>query len=150
MENQTQLQPSKKIKEGRFISMEGDSTLSQMAKETITNFGLQAEILTGEFSEILDSQINLPEYQPDYVFLDGNHQYQPTIDYVNQLLPVIPENSILILDDINWSDEMRKAWREVVEKEEVTVSLDLFYMGVCFIKRQQAKEHFQVFWTGVI
>ena len=136
--------------EAQFLSMEGSPALSKLAQNHIQNFGFQAQIFTGEFSDLLKSKINLAEYQPDYVFLDGNHQYQPTVDYVKQLLPIMPAGSILIMDDINWSKEMRKAWLEIIEMEEVTVSLDLFYMGICFIKRNQEKEQFQIFWSGVI
>lgn len=132
---------------GRFISMEGDPQLAAISGEHIRQFGLNAEIITGEFSEILDHKLSLPEYRPDYVFLDGNHQYASTLEYVRRLLPNMPENSIMILDDINWSEGMLSAWRKIVEHPEITVSIDLFFMGICFVKRPQAKEHFKFrFW----
>ena len=137
------------LDQGQFITMEGAAALAELAQKHLNQFNLTAEVLTGEFSEILEKQINLSEYQPDYVFLDGNHQYEATLKYIDQLLPVMPSDSILMIDDINWSVGMRKAWKEIILRKEVTISVDLFAMGICFIKKSQPKEDFAVFWPGL-
>ena len=50
--------------------------------------------------------------------------------------------SILIFDDIHWSAEMEEAWEEIKKNPEVTVSIDVFQFGICFMRREQAKEDF--------
>lgn len=39
-------------------------------------------------------------------------------------------------DYINWSN--------LIDKNEITVTIDLFYFGLIFIRKQQAKEHFKI------
>ncbi|MDX2248144.1 MAG: class I SAM-dependent methyltransferase [Bacteroidia bacterium] len=129
------------LKNSRFITLEGSAELAEIARKNITDFGFHAEIYTGEFSALL-AKINLAELKPDYVFLDGNHRYEATMFYAQTILPHIPEGGILILDDIYWSEEMQKAWKEIILLPEVTVSIDLFFMGICFVRRPQAKQSF--------
>ncbi len=131
------------LQESRFLSLEGDPGLARIAQEQLNDAGLHAEILVGEFSDLLATKIDLAEYRPDYVFLDGNHREEPTLHYFHHILPHLPDGAILVLDDINWSPGMKRAWDKICQHPEVTVSIDLFWMGICFIRKNQVKEHFQ-------
>ena len=126
----------------RFVTMEGAEALAERARTHFAEFGYTPEILTGEFSGTLSTQLDLATYKPDYVFIDGNHREQATLDYFHQVLPHIPNEGIIIFDDIHWSAGMQRAWEEIIRHPEVTVSIDLFFLGICFIRRKQAKEHF--------
>lgn len=62
-----------------------------------------------------------------------------------QLLPKCNENSVLIFDDINWSQGMQEAWQHIKTHEQVKLSIDLFFVGiVLFRKEQKEQEHFVV------
>lgn len=81
----------------------------------------------------------------DLIYFDGNHQKEATLRYFNQLLSLKTPNSIFIFDDINWSDEMHEAWQNIIAHPEVSVSIDLFQLGIIFFKSNQAKQHFQLY-----
>ncbi|MFN8398219.1 MAG: class I SAM-dependent methyltransferase [Bacteroidia bacterium] len=130
--------------DAELISIEGSEQLSKYAARALGETPHRLRLLVGEFTQVLRDQIDWGAVQPDFVLLDGNHRREPTLDYVNFLLPKMAQGGILIVDDINWSAEMAQAWQEVIELERVTVSLDLFHMGVCFLDRPQAKEHFRL------
>ncbi|MGB4931073.1 MAG: SAM-dependent methyltransferase, partial [Chitinophagales bacterium] len=58
------------------------------------------------------------------------------------MLPYLNENSVLIFDDIHWSDEMEKAWEAVKSNPQVTLSLDLFFKGIVFFRKDfKQKSH---------
>jgi predicted O-methyltransferase YrrM len=78
----------------------------------------------------------------DFIFIDGNHAYAPTLKYFNHYWEQLPENGLIILDDIHWSEEMEKAWDEISQNTPNLISIDLFQIGLCFKKPNQAKEHF--------
>ncbi|MDT0644401.1 class I SAM-dependent methyltransferase [Zunongwangia sp. F363] len=80
----------------------------------------------------------------DLVFFDGNHQKQPTLDYFRQTLPFAHNDSVFIFDDIHWSSQMEAAWEEIKKHPAVTVSIDTFYWGLIFFRREQAKQHFVI------
>ncbi len=127
----------------KFLSIEGAPELAALARKHFLQFGFDQQIIVGDFDEVLNHQVQLSSYLPDYVFIDGNHNYEPTIRYVKTIVPFMQPPAILVLDDIYWSQDMLKAWQDIIQMPEITVSIDLFAMGICFIRRPQAKEHFR-------
>jgi predicted O-methyltransferase YrrM len=125
----------------RFTTIEGSGALADLASRHFAEFGASPRLLQGDFMQVLHGQLDSERF--DYVFLDGNHRLEPTLEYVDWLLPRMNRDSILILDDINWSEGMRQAWAAVKARPEVSVSVDLFFLGICFVKRNQAKEDFR-------
>ena len=80
----------------------------------------------------LDKVLN--EHKPiDFAFIDGHHDEDATITYFEQIQPYLSEKSILIFDDISWSDGMRKAWKRIEGSEKVRISLDLRVIGICIL-----------------
>ena len=88
--------------------------------------------------QLLES-ISLPI---DLVYLDANHTYDATIKYFTLLKSKLNASSVVIIDDIHWSSGMEKAWQEIVSLEEVSISIDLFYKGLLFFRKDIEKEHF--------
>ena len=77
--------------------------------------------------------------------MDGNHRYTPTMQYFNLLLAKSDEQSIFIFDDIHWSSEMEKAWEEIKADVRVSLTIDLFYIGIVFLKKgNKEKENFTI------
>jgi predicted O-methyltransferase YrrM len=78
------------------------------------------------------------------VFVDGNHQKEATLRYFKLCLPKVHENSLLIFDDIYWSRGMKEAWNEIKAHPEVTVTVDLFWIGLVYFRKGQVKEDFVI------
>lgn len=75
----------------------------------------------------------------DMAFIDGNHQYEATMKYFSLIWPPLPENGLLIFDDIHWSKGMNDAWLKILESPDM-LSIDLYQFGLCW-KRTNAKAH---------
>lgn len=80
----------------------------------------------------------------EFYFLDGNHYYEPTMRYFDLALKHSNSSTCIVFDDINWSAEMQKAWREIVANPKVFLSLDLFYMGIVFLDPKYGEGHYSV------
>ncbi|MBW2662670.1 MAG: class I SAM-dependent methyltransferase [Deltaproteobacteria bacterium] len=120
-------------KNGGFVTLEGDKSLGSLAVQNLQSLGLDnISVVTGRFHVTLDKVLN--EHKPiDYVFIDGHHDEDATIAYFEQIQPYFSEKSILIVDDISWSDGMRKAWKRIEGSEKVRISLDLRVIGICIL-----------------
>lgn len=68
----------------------------------------------------------------DFVCIDANHRYVPTMSYFKMLIPYLNEHSIVVLDDIHSSKEMCRAWQEINKMSVVTTAIDLFSFGILF------------------
>jgi len=106
--------------------------LSKHSKSNIT-------YVQGDFKNTLDSVLNKPY---DLVYFDGNHQKNATINYFKKCLKVAHNDSIFIFDDIYWNNEMTEAWNYIKNHHKVTVSIDVFYFGIVFFRKEQVKENF--------
>lgn len=82
--------------------------------------------------------------QLDFVYVDGNHQKEATLRYFEWCLPKVHENTLLIFDDIYWSEGMKEAWAQIKAHPQVTVTIDLFWIGLVYFKKGQVKEDFLV------
>lgn len=39
---------------------------------------------------------------------------------------------------------MTKAWEEIKKNKQVSVTIDLFFIGIVFFRKEQAKQHFVI------
>lgn len=78
----------------------------------------------------------------DLAFIDGHHAQEPTLAYFEQCLAKAHNDTVFVFDDIHWSRDMEQAWEAVKAHPRVTVTVDLYNMGLAFLRTEQAKEHF--------
>ncbi|MFC1223645.1 O-methyltransferase [Pedobacter sp. BG31] len=126
------------------ITIEGCPQTAEVARKNFQDLNLEnIELHVGNFDLILPDII---ARQPslDFVYIDGNHRKDATLNYFKWCLPKVTENSLLIFDDIYWSEGMKEAWTEIKNHPDVTVTIDLFWIGLVYFKKGQAKEHFKL------
>jgi len=125
-------------------SIEGSTHRASFASNLLTSLNYKsATIHCGEMGEKLDHLKPLIKGR-FLAFVDGNHQYKPTLAYVMKLLEAAGEEAIIIMDDIYWSKEMYKAWKEVISWPEVLVSIDLYQMGILLVRTDLNKADFKI------
>jgi predicted O-methyltransferase YrrM len=127
---------------GNITTIEGCPNLAKFSREKLKQLHLyNIEVLTGDF---LDKIQNLKPKTFDLIFFDGNHQKEATLNYFESLLPKAHNNTIFIFDDIYWSKDMTQAWEIIKQHPKVTVSIDSFFWGFVFFRKEQQKEHFTI------
>ena len=133
----------KAVPKAKVYTLEGSPETAAIAKETFVKAGLdQIELVIGNFDDTLPGVIK-DLNKLDFVFVDGNHQKEATLKYFEWCLLKIHENTLLIFDDIYWSEGMKEAWAEIKAHPQVKVTVDLFWIGLVYFKTGQAKEDFR-------
>ena len=126
-------------------TFEGSSELIAIAKKGWQSLKLKnIQTFEGSIDETLpkfSASLNKPI---DLLYMDANHTYEATIKYFNMLQPNFNASTVVVVDDINWSAGMQKAWLEISCSEEVSISIDLFYQGLLFFRKDIEKEHFML------
>jgi len=125
-----------------ITTIEGCSNLMEFAKNRISKKKQTGiTFINEEFQKAIN---NLKDHSFDLVFFDGNHQKDKTLQYFETLLPLIHNDTLFIFDDIYWSKEMTEAWEQIKQHPKVTVTIDTFYWGLVFFRKEQNKEHFTI------
>ncbi len=99
--------------------------------------------ITGNIDDKLPELLNNLK-TVDFVYFDGNHTKTATLNYFRQCLKKVNNETIFYFDDIHWSKEMEEAWEEIKKNERVTLSVDLFFSGIVFFRKELSKENFVV------
>jgi len=135
---------SKACPEAKIITIEGCPETAKVAARNFEDLGLKnIELQVGNFDVLFPKVLDQAD-QLDFVYIDGNHRKEATLDYFKWCLPKMHEGSLLIFDDIYWSEGMKEAWEEIKAHPEVTVTIDLFWIGLVYFRKGQVKEHFKI------
>ena len=128
--------------EAEVVTLEGSLSVTEQAKKNFSYLGRNnINLINGRFEDKLSSTVQQMK-KIDFLFLDGNHRLSPTLSYFETCLPYLHQDSIVVLDDIHWSEEMLEAWNEIISRPEVTLSFDLFRLGILFFRKDRVKENF--------
>lgn len=136
---------SKGNTDAHFTGIEGCAAVASITRNSLDDVGCShVNLMMAQFKTALPSYLSGLTTNLDYVFVDGDHTYEGTMSYFNQLKNHISSQSILIFHDIYWSKGMKNAWEEIKQDAEVKVTVDLFYMGIVFFKGELSKQNFVV------
>jgi len=127
----------------KIISLEGCPETAKIAMDQFKKFNLNNnKVEVGNFESTLPK--NLLDKKYDLIYFDGNHQKEATINYFEQCLHTVHNDSVFIFDDIHWSKGMEEAWNYIKDHKKVTVSIDTYQWGIVFFRKEQPKEHFVI------
>ncbi len=130
--------------ESEIFTIEGSEEIAKIAKNNFQELELtNIRSISGNFDTELPILLDRIDTL-DFVFFDGNHRKEPTLRYFEQCLSKATEKSVFVFDDIYWSKEMTEAWEEIKKNAAVSVSIDLFFIGIVFFRKEQAKQHFVI------
>lgn len=129
----------------KIYTFEGADAVANIAEASLKQLGLQnTRLIRGNFDETLQPVLEKLTHV-DLAFVDGNHRKEPTIRYFEQLLTKASEHSVFIFDDIHWSNEMDDAWNYIKQHPTVTLTIDLFFIGIIFFRKEQkVPQHFTI------
>ncbi|MDB5202493.1 MAG: class SAM-dependent methyltransferase [Ferruginibacter sp.] len=126
-------------------TLEGAIDVARRANENFIALGLtNIRIWSGRFLTTLPQVLSVQD-KFDFVFVDGNHRKIPTLEYFQLLLQHSHDQTIIVFDDIHWSEEMEEAWAAIIAHEAVTLSIDLFFIGIVFLRKEfKVKQQFSI------
>ncbi|MGY5850421.1 O-methyltransferase [Salegentibacter sp. F14] len=137
----------------QVTSIEGCPQTSEVARAYLKKFGFEnVNLEVGAFEQVLTSirpgspltmeGENRTKSTFDLVYFDGHHTREATLKYFELLLEAAHNDSVFVFDDIHWSPGMEQAWETITQHPKVRVSIDTFYLGLIFFRKEQVKQDF--------
>ena len=126
------------------VTFEGSKDIANVALTNLEFYNKNnIELITGNIDSTLPKYIN-SRISIDFAYIDANHRLLPTLNYFNEIIKRMHDDSILVIDDIYWSKEMAQAWNEIKNHGQVTHSIDLFSVGIVFFKPDLVKTNYRL------
>ncbi|MDC1221956.1 class I SAM-dependent methyltransferase [Salibacteraceae bacterium] len=127
--------------ETKFVGVDGNGGLVNHAKSTLSALKLiNIELHHSRFDEFFRQNTE----QFEMVFIDGDHHFEATLKNYASAKSLLKGEGPIVLHDIYWSEGMRKAWKKIKADNDATVTIDLFFFGLVYFRREQRKEHFSI------
>lgn len=128
----------------KCITLEGSSEIARIARESFRKLNLNnIQLIEGNIDNSLKGALDLLN-SVDFVLIDANHQSKAVMSYFNLTLEYSGADTILVIDDIYWSDDMEVAWEFIKNHPKVTTTIDLFQLGIVFLKPDLHKNHYKL------
>ena len=137
----TTLYFAKSLPKSEVITIEGNEEISKLA---LSHFETLKANNIKQIQGNIDVELPKMKDSFDFVFFDGNHRKVPTLNYFEHCLKKANHKSVFVFDDIHWSPQMEEAWTTIQNHPAVTVTIDLFYLGIVFFHKGQSKENFSL------
>ena len=67
---------------------------------------------------------------------------ETTLKYFEFSLTYIHNDSVILFENIHSDKESEKIWNHIKNNKKVTVTIDTFFWGFVFFRKEQEKEHF--------
>jgi len=128
--------------EAKITTVEGCKAVAEIARDNFQQYApnpKQITLINEPFSDFINA---LPSATFDLIYVDGHHDGIALEKYCAALENYLHENSLLLLDDIRWSESMFNAWKTLYASEKFHLSIDFFRIGMLMKRTSQHKEHF--------
>jgi predicted O-methyltransferase YrrM len=116
---------------GSLISIEGCPRLAELAGENLRRLELEnVSVVAGRFQDSLPALLAAEAF--DFAYVDGHHDRDATLDYVERIAAAGAADMVIAIDDIDWSEGMREAWARIAQSPRISACGSYEGLGLCF------------------
>lgn len=130
--------------QANITTVEGSKEVYEFASKSLNQQGIKNTYpIHSTFKEFFDKQHKTNSIY-DLVYIDGHHNGDATLIYFESILNHVHNDTVVVFDDIYWSQDMTRAWRKICKHSKVTASIDCFDFGLVFFRKEQLQEQFYI------
>jgi len=115
----------------RFVTIEGSSARARLAELHLRQAAQHTEVVIASFKDGLEQILPTLDEGIDLVFLDGSRRSEATLALLSRMTPHLNPQSLLIVDDIHWTDETRETWKRIRRLQGLAYAINVGRFGVC-------------------
>lgn len=102
------------------------------------------DLRIGAYAEVLPAALQ-DLGQPDFVFFNTLHEQQNNAALFEMCLKHVHENTVFVFEGIQANRQMSAFWQNVCACPQVTVTLDLYSLGIVFFNKKLHKRDYIVY-----
>lgn len=125
---------------GLLVTIDALPDVADAARKSFEQLGVtaHADCRTGLFVDEMPAAFDALG-TVDLAFIDGHHQYEPTVRYFGEIADVSSSGALLAFDDISpYHPGMSDAWHEICADRRVTGTLRIDTVGLAVVGGRRA------------
>ncbi len=132
-------------KDRKIYTIEGCSGLASVAQSSFDELGFNnIEIQIGHFSHLITDLLDKIK-KVDFVFYDGSDDYEIIINVFESCLPYTHNETVFVVNSINRSRALNRAWQEIKAHKESVVCIDLYQMGIVLFRKEMSPQEIKYY-----
>ena len=134
-------------KEARCLILEEDKEQVALAQKVLSYSKTTRVNLEEKSSDSIQKELTKSELEGIdcfYFHLPTDAKAHATL--LRSWIPMATEESVFILNDIRTNKEAQQLWKELIEHPRVTVSIELYDIGLLLLNTRYNKKHYNVYY----
>lgn len=115
---------------GRVTGLDIEGMVA-IATPALARLGLESrvELVGGRIEETLAAAV--ASASPiGLAVLDADHTEEPTVSAFERIAPALAPGAVVVVDDIGWTDGMRRAWRRIAADPRIAAAVSVKRAGI--------------------
>ncbi len=102
------------------------------------------DLRIGSYQQLLPRALN-ELGKVDFIFFNALHEQEYNLELFKNCLPYVHDETLFVFNGIRMNKESRDYWKKICAHPQVTVSVDLYAMGLVFFNRKLHKRNYIVY-----
>ena len=115
----------------QFITIDGSRDAATLAESNIRQVTKNYRVINADFENALTELLPTVKDKIDLVYIDGDHEKEPTLHYFQRIIPYLNTGALVFFDDITWSNDMWSAWQTLARWQGISHAIHLGRLGLC-------------------
>lgn len=108
-------------KKGRLLTFDPNKTWAEIANANLARISDRFALTVGTFEDNIDEELAENE-KIDLAFVDAIHTSEFVLPQLEIVMKRVSPKALIILDDINFSEDMKNCWEQVSKDERFSAS----------------------------
>lgn len=118
---------------GELLTFEPNKNWAKIAKNNLSSIGHRFQLIHGTFEDNIDYYLGCNR-QIDIAFIDAIHTSEFVFSQFELVVNRLAVNGIVLLDDIDFSEDMKSAWKTIAVDDRVKASAAIERVGIVELK----------------
>ena len=129
----------------RCIVLENIPEFAAIARQAFAKEGRNPiDLRIGNYKDLLPQALN-DINSLDFVFFNTLYEQQKNLWLFNECMKYVHNDTVFVFEGIKASRKMREFWKEICACPEVTVTLDLYSLGIVLFNKKLHKRDYIVY-----
>lgn len=128
----------------KCIAIEKTPELGIIAGDILKHSNNPIDLRIGDYYELLPQALK-DLGSVDFVFFNTGSEQQNNEQLFNTCMNSISDDTVFVFDGIKVNGKMRKFWKKICADQRVSITVDLYSMGLVFFNKRLHKRNYIVY-----